>query len=266
MAQRHPRIVAVASVYSFSPLVEHFVDWYSRPPLDVDQILLCVTDRTRDAVAAVKNDRCLLHVVPEIPDDPAGYDAYKDRAEKEAWEKLRFTRDDYKLPVDIDEFQAYPWDLRSIVNDLVTRNEWAMGGILVDRFAARYSTPPIRPLCEADLASQFPISRQWPVHDWPERRDQTTPWGACFIKVVICKGAVELAAGRHHPINAVMARHPQFGFFLTDLKVNHYRWANGVVEVMNARAQDTRFTERYRKECVAAGRWLAEQQKAKSGR
>jgi hypothetical protein len=257
-----PRIVAITSVYAFSPLVEHFIDWYSRPELDVDKIVLCVTDKTREQVGDLKTDKCILHTIPEIPLDPTNFDIYKDREEVAAWEKLGFTRDDYKLALDLDEFQSYPWSLREIVNEMTARNEWALAGILVDRLAADYSTPSIKPLRQATLEQQFPITRQWPLRDWPELHDQLTPWGACVTKVVVCKGAVELATGRHHPINAVMARHAQFGFFVTDLKVHHYRWSAGVLESLTARADDPRFTDRYRKECVEGKKWLLEQQRA----
>jgi hypothetical protein len=252
--------VAITSVYTWSPLVEHFIHWYSRPELDVDKIVLCVTDTTREPVAALRNERCVLQTIPEIPQDPTNFDTYKDREELTAWEKLGFTGDDYKLAVDLDEFQSYPWGLREIVNEMSARNEWALAGILVDRLAADFSTPPIRSLREATLEQQFPIVKQWPLRDWPELLDQMTPWGACVTKVAVCKGAVELASGRHHAKNAVIARHPQFGFFATDLKVHHYRWAAGVLESLSARAEDTRFTDRYRRECVEGKKWLLQQQ------
>lgn len=257
--------MAITSVYTWSPLVEHFIHWYSRPELDVDRIVLCVTGRTRDAVVAVQNERCVLHTIPEIPHDPTNFDTYKDREEAAAWERLGFTGEDYKLPVDLDEFQTYPWDLRDIVNEMAARNEWALAGILVDRLAADYSTPAIKPLSEATLDRQFPLVKQWPVRDWPELLDQMTPWGACAIKVVVCRGAVEVGSGRHHAKNAVIARHAQFGFCLTDLKVHHYRWAAGTLESLAARAEDARFTDRYRKECVEGSKWLLEQQQRAPG-
>jgi hypothetical protein len=261
-----PRIVVITSVYTFSPLVEHFVHWYSRPELDVDNIVICVTEKTREAVTALRNERCVLHTIPEIPQDPTNFDTYKDREELGAWEKLRFTGDDYKLAVDLDEFQSYPWSLREIVNEMTARNEWALAGILVDRLARDYSTPAIKPLREATLDRQFPVVRQWPLRDWPELLDQKTPWGACVTKVAVCRGAVELASGRHHAKNAVIARHAQFGFFATDLKVHHFRWAAGAVESLASRAEDPRFTDRYRAECVEGKRWLLEQQEQQQQR
>jgi hypothetical protein len=256
-----PKIVAITSIYTWSPLVEHFVHWYSRPELDVDRIVLCVTDKTHEQVAAVTNERCVLHVVPEVPHDPTNFDVYKDREELAAWEKLGFGPDDYKLALDLDEFQSYPWSLREIVTEMAARNEWALAGILIDRFGPNYSTPPVKPLKQALLDQQYPIAKQWPMRDWPELLGQTSPWKASVTKVVVCKGAVELATGRHHAKNAVMARHAQFGFYVTDLKVHHYKWTGGILEVLAARAEDPRFEERYRRECVEARKWLLEQQR-----
>jgi hypothetical protein len=231
----------------------------------VDKIVFCVTGKTREPVAASKDERCLLHEVPELPVDMTSFDILniaKDRGEAEAWEKLGFTRDDYRLAVDLDEFQAYPWSLREIVQEMAARNEWALAGMLVDRFAVDYSTPPIRPAAQISLEDQFPVVRQWPLRDWPEILDQKTPWGACMIKVAVCKGAVEIGSGRHHAKNAVIARHAQFGFYLTDLKVHHFRWCAGVTETLQTRGADPRWDDRYRAECNAGLKWIAEQQQA----
>ena len=47
----------------------------------MDKIVLCVTEKTREPVAALRNERCVLHAIPEIPNDPTNFDTYKDREE-----------------------------------------------------------------------------------------------------------------------------------------------------------------------------------------
>jgi hypothetical protein len=130
--------------------------------------------------------------------------------------------DDWFILADQDEFQVYPGDLRSIVEDCDAQGFDHIRGCFIDRIARDGGFPATNP--DQRVWDQFPLGAYLsPI------------LGADPRKVVALKGALPVVTGQHHALAGRAC--PTRQYFVP---VYHFKWADGILERLTERAMKFR--------------------------
>jgi hypothetical protein len=112
---------------------------------------------------------------------------------------------------DIDEFQQYPTDLRTFVQELERQNYELVKGRLVERIARNFRLPPL--LADQCIFTQFPLEASFHIGN---------PG-----KIILHRNYVKTTPGHHYFEES--SDHP-LRVYPGILKVAHFKWFEGVAQ------------------------------------
>lgn len=152
---------------------------------------------------------------------------------------------DWFVIADLDEFQVYPGDLLSILEECDRKGYDYIEGCFIDRISADGSF--------IELCHDRPIEDQFPLGCIFTYRIL----GGVPLKIVAARGHVRLGVGNHSARNGI-------GCPVTDcyVQVHHYKWVKGIADRIQPRSVRPESGASYMLEC----RRLVEYCRANHGR
>jgi hypothetical protein len=128
------------------------------------------------------------------------------------WQTRRQHLDDWFILADVDEFQAYPRDVRLFLSDMDKQGYDYVQGCLLDRIGRDGTFPSV--------AEDMPVWEQYPLAGLVTYRILK----ANILKIVAAKGYVRLAPGQHGAVNGTGCPVEQ-----ECIQVHHFKWSSDVV-------------------------------------
>jgi hypothetical protein len=146
----------------------------------------------------------------------------------------RKNADDWYIIADLDEFQKYPKDLLTIIEECEIKGYDYIEGCFIDRIAGDGSFPEV--LYDRSIEDQFPLGCTFTY----------SVLGGYPIKVVAVKGYTNVAKGNHFAMTGNAC--PIEECFV---EVHHYKWDKRVVNRMMHRANSDKrlVSDKYKQEC-----------------
>jgi hypothetical protein len=204
------------------PLVRQFVEHYLH--LGVERFHLCLQVEPKVEAAVVEHSRAevqqtldayqiQLNSVLAVPFTATALRVHHDRIQ-----------DDHCLPgdwvvwADIDEFQVYPGEFKSLIQLAETLDIDYFRGYFVDRVAADGKLRPFDP--EQSIWTQFP--RQIKL--------DTAMRAGVTHKVTCCRSTVRVNNGNHFPVNP-----EPLCYYSDPVDVHHFKWDTTVISRLSRR-------------------------------
>lgn len=131
------------------------------------------------------------------------------------------TKDDWTVWADLDEYQVYPGDFRSLLDFADSLNLDYFHGYLVDRVAADGALRAFDPA--------KPIWTQYPRRFTPPGVEPSQK----VYKVACARSYVPISRGNHFPTGE-----RQFRYYSEPVEVHHFKWDDTVVPRLTRRLQD----------------------------
>lgn len=152
---------------------------------------------------------------------------------------------DWFVLADLDEFQCYPGDLLSILEECERHGYDYLEGCFIDRIAECGTFPELN--YERPIADQFPLGCIF----------TNRILGGIPLKIVAAKGHVMVSPGNHSAMNGPGC--PVDEYFV---QVHHYKWMHGLIDRMKSRADNRDAGKEYSDQC----RKFVEYYEANNGR
>ena len=133
---------------------------------------------------------------------------------------MRAHPEDWFLPVDCDEFQVYPLDVFSFIDDCEMHNYDYVQGCLIDRLSPDGSLAPLR--SHPSVWEQYPLGGLLTY----------MLIGGDPRKIVACKGNVALKLGHHGAMNGIgcpIDKHL--------IPVHHFKWVATLIPYLENRRE-----------------------------
>jgi hypothetical protein len=216
-----PQVRLITTIYGNSELLPHFLDYYSS--LGVSDFVIAINGASKELADNVyetvfaRSLQAKIFVAEWASDIDASIDAsfkYK------LWERNIQNKCDWYIMADLDEFYQYQHSLATMILKCQTGKYDYIIGDLVDRFSS-----------DGEITSLAPNENIWTQYPYEVGFCKALCPDAAHYKVVLAK---HLCApdGGHHSVKGL-----EWTRFPSVQKAHHFKWRQGVLQMMKNRVE-----------------------------